>query len=169
MSAQTSLYLQFSLLQAFYVFVDMAQLLWYLDVLRTVFNAFPASDAVISLSERLYASVVINKILSARLLVVVVLRVCGYLAFVQTFVVMREDARDVDTVRTRHAILACGAWHVVYRCHDFSRLLQHLLLIVVERYDRREGIDIVLEMLHAGHAAKHIKHLRVCACESECP
>ena len=76
--------------------------------------------------------------------IVLVLQRRGHVALIDTLVVMGEDARNVQSVGARHAILTC--------CTRYRRIFQHGLRRVFEQSkffirtggERCEGADVVL-------------------------
>ena len=89
--------------------VNPAQSTGDIDVLRAGRSTLSAAHAVVCLAYGLDTAVKGYKVCPAGLPVFRVLCVFIDIALVHTFVVMGENGRDVDAVRTRHAILTSGA------------------------------------------------------------
>ena len=89
------------------------QLARYADALRTVWLALTASDTVVGLAFRLNGTCQVDEVLAAMLAIVGITHLARQYTLVLAFVVMNEDGRDVDAVRTGHAVLAVVAGNVL--------------------------------------------------------
>ena len=82
---------------------------------------------------------------------------------------MGEDRRDVQSVGAGHAVLAVGAGDGGVAEHHLCRILQQGELLPGELLEGGIGADVVLQMLHVGHAAQHGEHPGPCTREAEGP
>ena len=64
-----------------------------------------ATDTMVGLTDGRYRTVVADEVLLTQLPVVGVFQILRHSTFVHQLVVVQQDGRDVDAVRTRHAIL----------------------------------------------------------------
>ena len=87
-----------------------------------------------------------------------VLPVLGHVAFVHAAVVVGEDRRDVQPVGAGHAVLALGAGHGGVFEHQLRGIFEQRQFLAGAGFERRIGADIVLKVLHVGHAAQHGQH-----------
>ena len=87
-----------------------------------------------------------------------VLPVLGHVAFVHAAVVVGEDRRDVQPVGAGHAVLALGAGHGGVFEHQLRGIFEQCQFPVSAGFERRVGADVVLQVLHVGHAAQHGQH-----------
>ena len=71
---------------------------------------------------------------------------------------MEQDGRDVEPVGAGHAVFTVVAGDRVELHHQVGGLLQEGELLVRERVERAVGGEIVLQVLHAGHAAQYGQH-----------
>ena len=82
---------------------------------------------------------------------------------------MEQNGRNVQTIRAGHTILAVVAGNRVELHHPCSRLLQELEILLRQRLQWSVGAQVVLQMLHTGHAAQHGMHARQAAGKTERP
>ena len=139
--------------------IDAVQFVRNLDALRAVGNTLSATDAVVCLTDFRHGTVVAYQIGTARLFVVLVLAAPRHIAFVDTFVVVEQNGRNVDTVRAGHAVFAIVARHGRVFLDKLSRFFQKFIVLVGQRHKRRVGAEIVLQVFHIGHAAQYGEHL----------
>jgi hypothetical protein len=86
--------------------------------------ALATLDAVVRLTVTRHDAVQRDKILAAMLAILTVAHTHRQRSLVLTFIIMYEDGRDIDTVRTRHAILTIVAWDILKP----DNLLSHLIV-----------------------------------------
>ena len=139
------------------------------DILRTVMHALVATDTMVRLTQARYAAVVTHEEGPPGFPVVFVLRRGGHITLVDTLVVMGEDARNVQPVGTRHAILAGRTRYRRIFQHRLRRIFEQGKFLVRAHIERGEGADIVLQMLHVGHTAQYGQHTGKRGGETECP
>ena len=101
--------LLFSLLQLLHKLIDAGELLRDVDILRAMRIALTAVYAMVSLTKRRYGAVVADEVDATSLLIVLRLLALRHITLVHALVVVGEDAWDINTVRTRHTILAVVA------------------------------------------------------------
>ena len=159
----------FLLFQIFDITVDLVKLAWNIDVLRTMGHALVAAYASVCLTEFRNGSVVAYKICTTGLPVVLRFLALGYVAFIYAFVVVKEDGRDVYTVWARHAVFAVVAWNCRICHHQIRRLFEEIKLVLIQRYERGVGLDVVLKVLHVGHAAENTQDTFVGTGKTEGP
>lgn len=145
------------------------QLGGYVDTLRTVGNALVAAYAVARLTEFRHTAVVPHKKSAARPAEVFVLNIFGDISLVETFVVVQQNGRYVESVGAWHAVFAVVTRNSVVLHHLGSRILQEAEIIGGKRLQGSIGAQIILKMLHAGHAAEHGHHARQASGKTESP
>ena len=157
-------------LQLLYHLVDLLQFPWYANVLRAVWFTLSAADAVVGLSLTFDRAVEADEILTAVLAVVGRTGVVRQRPFVLALVVVDEDARDINAIGARHAVLAVVAGNGL-NAHDLLSHLfvQELLLFLGQRLQWAVAEQVVLEVFHIGHAAQYGEHAFESACVAESP
>ena len=80
---------------------------------------------------------------------------------------MIENARNVNAVRARYAILAVIAWYHRILHHYLCYILKEIHILHCQRLEWGEVAQIVLKMLHVCHAAKYAEHPRLGSAETE--
>ena len=128
-----------------------------------------AANAVVGLSKAWHAAVVAHKESLARLGVLGVLAVLNHKSLVDTFIVMAENARNIESVGARHTILAGVARHHRERRVKVGYLRKQVQIVVRQRFERRVCPDIVLKVFHIGHSAQNRQNARLRPCETERP
>lgn len=103
------------------------------NLLWTVLNTFLTAYAVIGLTQTGHATVVAHKECLTRLAIVFGLSAFGHIALVDTLVVVRKDAGNVEAVGARHAILTVVAGHGGILHHDVGRIVEKLHFLVGKR------------------------------------
>jgi len=156
-------------LQSLDVGIDAVQLVRNLDALRAMLHALAAAYTVVSLAQGRDGLVVGSKVSLAELAEILLLLALGNRTLIHALVVMRENARNIYTVRTRHTVIAMGTIHRRILSHKRSHLLHERQLLFVHRLEIHERLEIVLQMLHVGHSAEHCQYPRVRAHETESP
>lgn len=149
-----------------------------IDILWTVAHALTASDATICLAYLLNAAVIADEIGASglavglhlfRAFIAVHVRFGNGVALVHALVVVAEVARNVDAVRTRHAVLAAGAGDKRILAQAISDFSEKFHVICGERHKRRVGPEVVLEVFHIGHSAQYRQHILRSAGKAERP
>ena len=125
--------------------------------------------AMIRLTQAGHTAVVAHEKGTAGFPVVVIPLVAGHVPFVDTFIIMQQDAGDVQPVGAGHAIVAVVAGDSLVLHHQVGGLLQEGELFVRQGLQGRIGAQVVLQMLHVGHAAQYGQHAGEAACEAERP
>ena len=82
---------------------------------------------------------------------------------------MDKHGRNVNTIRTRHAIFAVIARHRRIFQHQLCRFFQKLLIILGQRNQRGVCTDIILQMLHIRHTTQHRQHQFRGTGKAKCP
>ena len=126
-------------------------------------------DAMVGLTQRRDGAVVADKVIATESLVVLITLFVRHRAFVHKLIVMQEDARDVETIRARHAVLTVVARYGRVLQDEMCCLFEILHILVGQRFERTIGAKIVFEVLHIGHARKHGEDVRISAEEAESP
>ena len=148
--------------------VNAVQFARNLDILWTVAYALTASDATICLAYLLNASVIADEIGASgpavglhlfRVFTAVPVRFGDGVALVHALVVVAEVARNVDAVRTRHAVLAAGAGDKRILAQAVSDFFEKFHIVLGERHKRRVGSEVVPEVFHIGHSAQYRQHI----------
>ena len=101
--------LQFILLQLLHKLIDSCELLRDVDILRTMWITLSAVDAMVCLTKRRNRAVVTDEVYPSSFLIVLCLLALRHITLVHTLVVVGKDSRNINTVRTRHTILAVVA------------------------------------------------------------
>ena len=128
-----------------------------------------AADAVVGLAELRDTAVIADEEGAACFAIARVLPAGRDVAFVQTFVVVQQDGGDVDAVRAGHAIFAVVARDGVELHHRGGGVLQEPELVVGQRFERGVATQVVLQVLHARHAAENSQNIRVTSGKAEGP
>ena len=105
----------------------------------------------------------------SRLAVILILGGRRDIALIDAFVVMGEDAGDVQAVRARHTVLAARAGDGGIFEHQLGSICEQGELILGARVERRVGADVILQVLHIAHSAEHGEHSREGAGKAEGP
>ena len=121
------------------------------NALRAVGATLVAPDAMAGLTEFRHVAVITYKVGATGTAVVLVLRAFGNVSFVQAFVVVQQDGRDVYPVGARHTILTVVARDGVELHHAVGRLLQESELVIAQWLQRAVGAQVVLQVFHACH------------------
>ena len=108
--------------------VDALHLARNVNLLRAMSYALVAFGAMICLSKLWHAAVVADKEGATRFRVVLRLLTLRHVASIYTFIIMYEDAWDVETIRAWHTVLAVvtinrGVALDERRCFSFEPLL----------------------------------------------
>ena len=83
---------------------------------------------------------------------------------------MYEDGRDVNAIRTRHAVFTVVAGNILQTHNALCYILvQEALLFLCQRYQRTVRQQVVLQVFHIGHAAEYGEYSLWCSCIAECP
>ena len=136
------------------------QFLRYVDALWAMGVALLAPDAMAGLTQLGHAPVITDQVGTPGLAVVLVARALGDVALVHALIVVQQDRGNVDAIRAGHAILAIVARDGRVGHHQLGRLLEKRQLVVAQRHEGRIGPDVILQVLHIGHAAQDGQHLR---------
>ncbi len=99
----------------------------------------------------------------------IVLPVIREIAFIYAFVIVREDGRDIEPVRTRHTVVAFVARDGLKVDDVRGDAHKEFVLLSAYRLQRGVGGGILYQMLHIGHSAEYAKHPVRCAGETEGP
>ena len=71
---------------------------------------------------------------------------------------MQQHRRNINTIRTRHAIFAIVTGYRRILHHQIGRIIQELDIRFRKRFQWGIGAQIVLQMLQIGHAAQNGQH-----------
>ena len=124
-------------LQALNHLIDLSQLAWNADVLRTVGLALAALDAVIGLTEAWHYPIERDEILAAMLALLGITHSHGQRALVLALVVVYKDGRDINAVRTRHAVFTVVARNILKAYNLLGYLFVEVAhLLVGKRLER---------------------------------
>ena len=161
--------LQRILLEFFDVTVDALKFTRDGNRLRAVGEAFAAVDAVFRLAEGRDGPVVTDQVGPLELLIIFLFLCLRVAAFRDGCVVVFEDAGDVDAPRAWHAVFAVGAVDGGVFHHLGGHPFQEIQFFFGEGLEVCEGLDVVQERIHVGHAAQSAQDARVGAAEAESP
>ena len=114
------------------------------DTLRAVMHALVAAYAMVRLTKTRHTAVVTHKEGTPGFPIVLVLRRSWYITLVDALVVVGEDTRNVQSVRTRHTILARRTGNRGVFQHGLRRIFKQSKLLVRTGIERSERAYIVL-------------------------
>ena len=127
--------------------------------MRTMRFALATAYAVVGLTVAWHRAVKADEEVATMLAIVWVANGLWQETFVLALVIMNEDTRDVNAVRTRHAIFAVVAGYVLKTEDLVGNIgVKIIHLGIVERLQRTIAQKVVLQVLHVGHAAENGKH-----------
>ncbi len=144
--------------ECFDIVVDTFHLPGNLDALGAMLHTLAAPDAVVGLTQLGHAAVIANEEGLAGAGVIRVVAVAGEITLGDTLVVVGEHTGDIDAIGARHAVLAVVARDGVVAHNLVGNAIEEVLLLVGEFLKRAVGAQILLEVLHIGHAAQHSEH-----------
>ena len=121
------------------------------------------------LAELRYATVITDEEGAAGFAIVLIPATFGYIALVDAAVVMQQNGGNVQSVGTRHAILAVVARDDRIGKHYLRRIFQQSQLFFRARVEGGIGAEIVLQMFHIRHAAQYRQYLGEAPGKAECP
>ena len=124
---------------------------------------------MIRLAEFRYTAVVPDQISPASFAVVFILSALRDIPLVHTFIIMKQNSRNIDTVRTRHTVFAVVTWDGRILHHQVGGVEQETVFLFRQRLQRTVGAEVVLQVLHVSHAAQHGEYARKRACKPESP
>ena len=125
---------------------------------------------MVCLAQFRHAPVVTNQEGSAGTAIVgILLALVRHVALLDTLVVVREDGRNVQTIRTRHAVVALVARDGLQIIDILCNLHQEQVFLFRQRLQRRIGTDVFLQVLHIAHSAQYAEHVVRCSGKSESP
>ena len=93
----------------------------------------------------------------------------GQDVFSDGLIVVCEIARDVDTIRTRHAVFTGGAGDSREARHLVSNVGKQRVLGISADLEWREGGDILFQVIHTVHAAEHGENVGMGSHPTESP
>ena len=157
------------LLKTLDILIDTSELARNSYSLRAGRRTLAAAYAVVCLAYRRDGFVVIKQIFASCLVVVFMILAYHVCAGIYMLVVEAEDTWNVDTVRTRHAVLTC--------CTAYKRVVLHLVCDAVKEFDFlfvqgfeiKESVEVILEVFHICHTAKCSEYSRETADKAEGP
>lgn len=161
--------LQCVLLQFFDIPVDSMQLCGNVNALRAMRTTLVATYAMRSLPQFRDTSIVTDKKRPPRFPIILILRIYRHISFIKTFVVMQQNSRNINSIRTWHTIFAIVARHGVKLHHPVGHPLKKSKLFFAQSFQRAICAQIVFQVLHACHSAQHSQHPRETAGKAECP
>ena len=83
---------------------------------------------------------------------------------------MYEDSRNIDAIRTRHAVLTIIAGDILQTNDALSDIrIKRAHTLLLQRHQRTIAEQIVFQMLHIGHTTKHGEHAFIRTCIAESP
>ena len=116
-------------------------------------------DAVVGLTVAGHHAVERYEVLPTMLSVLRVTHTHRQRALVLAFIIMDEDGGDVDAIGTGHAVLTVVAGDILQTDNAVSHLaVQVVLFLFGQRLQRTVAQQVILQVLHIGHAAKHGEH-----------
>ena len=137
--------------------------------LWTLGTALAAAYTMIRLADGLHGPVVADKITPLEPLEMILFATLGDFTGIHMVIVMPENRRDVDAVRTRHAIAAGGTRHGRVVLHEVRHLHQERFLLVIKRLEMRKRLHMLDQRVHGRHPAQHRENIRIRTTEPERP
>ena len=131
-----------------------------LDALWAMLDTLSAADAVVGLAQLGYATIIPDEEGLAGTGIVGILAVSRQIILGNALVVVGEHARDIDTIGARHAVFAVIAGNGIVVHNLLSDAIKEFLIFVVKFLERAIGTQILLEVLHVGHATEDGEHSR---------
>ena len=110
---------------------------------------------MIRLAEFRYTAVVPDQISPASFAIVFILSALRDIPLVHTFIIMKQNSRNIDTVRTRHTVFAVVTWDGRILHHQVGGVEQETVFLFRQRLQRTVRAEVVLQVLHVSHAAQH--------------
>ena len=137
--------------------------------LRAMRRTLVAPGTMVGLPQFGYTSVISYEKSTACFPIILILAAFRHISFIDTFIVMYQYGRNVNSIRARHAVLAVVARNgrVAQQC--LRRLFEEFAVGVGQLVERREGAQVVLQVLHVGHAAQYGQHAGKRSREAEGP
>ena len=133
-------------------------------------NTLATTDAVVGLAQFGNSAVVPHEEGATCLTIVLCLLIFRHIPLVHTFIIMHENGRDVESVRTRHAVLAVVARDGGVGDVEVGNLvLEPFLFLCGEWFQRAVGAQVVLQMLHISHTTQSREHIGFGTHIAECP
>ena len=85
----------------------------------------------------------------------------GDITGIHRIIVMAENRRNVNAIRTWHTISTVSARDSRVVLHQIRHFLKKRNLLLGKRLEMTEGLHILDERIHRRHAAQNRKHTRV--------
>ena len=112
---------------------------------------------VVGLPQFGYASSVISYEKSTACFpIILILAAFRHISFIDTFIVMYQDGRNVNSIRARHAALAVVARYGGVLHHQICRIIQILSFLFCEWYQWRVSTDVKPGISHAAQHRQYI-------------
>ena len=124
--------LQRALLQMLYKVIDTPHFLGHVYALGAMRYTLLAAYAMIGLPQAGNRAVIAYQKSATSLFVVFSLPALRHVPFVDTFVIVQQDARNVQAIRTRHAIVATITSDGGILHHQIRRVEQILLFLICQ-------------------------------------
>ena len=143
------------LFQVFYKAIYSLQLAHDVDALRAFGSALSTTHTMTGLTKLRYRAVVTDEEGTAIFAVLGVLSVHGHTVFIHALVEMQQYAWNVDAVWARHTVLAIVARDKRVAYELLCRRVEEVHVILRQWLERREGLDVFLQMFHPWHTAQY--------------
>jgi len=127
--------------------------------LRAMRRTLVAPGTMVGLPQFGYTSVISYEKSTACFPIILILAAFRHISFIDTFIVMYQDGRNVNSIRARHAVLAVVARYGGVLHHQICRIIQILSFLFCEWYQWRVSTDVILQMFHISHAAQHCQYI----------
>lgn len=137
--------------------------------LRAMRRTLVAPGTMVGLPQFGYTSVISYEKSTACFPIILILAAFRHISFIDTFIVMYQDGRNVNSIRARHAVLAVVARYGGVLHHQICRIIQILSFLFCEWYQWRVSTDVILQMFHISHAAQHCQYILGRTGITECP
>ena len=145
------------------------QLLRYINTLRTMRSALVTPDTMTGLAKFRDTAVVTDQIGTTCFPIIGILRTLRNISFVQTLVIVQQNTRYIQSIRTRHTVFAVITRNGIEFHHQRCRIMQEADFLFRQRLQRRIGTQVILKMFHPRHAAQHCQYVRISSRITECP
>lgn len=137
--------------------------------LRAMRRTLVAPGTMVGLPQFGYTSVISYEKSTACFPIILILAAFRHISFIDTFIVMYQYGRNVNSIRARHAVLAVVARYGGVLHHQICRIIQILSFLFREWYQWRVSTDVILQMFHISHAAQHCQYILGRTGITECP
>ena len=128
------------------------------NALRAMRLALTATDTMVGLPDCLHSAVVTYQVAPLEPLEMLLLATLGDITGIHRVIVMAENGRNVNAIRTWHAISTACARNGRVVLHQVRHLLKKCNLLLGKRLEVAESLHVLYKRIHRRHAAQNRKH-----------